>query len=106
MVSFCHILRIDCNLIQICNSNSSLATKRPQAFMYFEIVLDYCITKIRISEFYGILEAVPAKPFRTEKKTGRWYSIYQKSYRIRQYLSISSAFSYMVYASQMIFLYF
>lgn len=74
--------------------------------MYFEIVVDYCITKIRISEFYGILEAVPAKTFRTEKETGSYHSFYQRSYRIRRYLSISDAFSYMVYANQMIFLYF
>lgn len=94
MLRFCDVLRIDCNLIQIRNSNSSLATKRPQAFMYFEIVLDYCITKIRISEFYDILEAVPAKPFRIEKKTGRYHSIYQQSYIITRYLIISSAFSY------------
>lgn len=55
MLRLCDVLRVDCNLIQIPSRNSSLAIKQPQAFVYFEIVLDdYCIIKIRISEFYGI----------------------------------------------------
>lgn len=51
-----------CNLIQICTRNSTLATKYPQAFVYLEFVVGYCITEIRNSEFYGISEAVPTKP--------------------------------------------
>lgn len=59
MLKLCDGLRMCCNLIQICSRNSSLATKQPQAFVYLEFVLNYCINEIRNSEFYGISETVP-----------------------------------------------